>query len=87
MEVELQIFGQLSAADLAACAATCRAWRASASAPSLWAAVCQRRWPHGWPGAGEDGGAEGLPALDALHAGGQWREMYGLRRQVGWQCG
>lgn len=78
-EVEQQIFASLSSSDLAACMATCRAWRASAAAPALWRAACSRRWPHGGPPGGS------LPA--AQEAQGSWRGVYSSRRQVGLGAG
>lgn len=45
-EVESMIFARLSASELAACMATCRAWRQAASSPPLWNALIATRWRH-----------------------------------------
>lgn len=74
--VELQIFSQLSAAELAACMATCRAWRQSAAAPELWQVACEQRW--------RSGGSAGQ--LAALARQGRWLEVYRLRRRVRDAC-
>lgn len=73
-EVEQQIFAVLPTADLAACMATCRAWRASAAAPALWQAACTRRWLHGGPHNGRLSAGE--------EAQGSWHGVYIRRRQV-----
>lgn len=73
-EVEHQIFASLSTADLAACMATCRAWRASAAAPALWRAACARRWQHGGPPSGS------LSAVEEVQGG--WHALYIRRHQV-----
>lgn len=70
--VELQIFSQLTDLELAACMATCRAWRQSAAAPELWQAACERRWRSGGDTA----------QLAALACEGRWLQVYRLRRQV-----
>lgn len=70
--VELLIFSQLTASELAACMATCRAWRQSAAAPELWQAACEQRW--------RSCGSTGQ--LSALARQGHWLEVYRLRRQV-----
>jgi hypothetical protein len=73
-EVEQLVFSHLSAAELAACMATCRAWRAAAGADAVWAEACARRWRH----------VNEAPAQAAeLHRQGHWRQLYRLRRQVG----
>lgn len=72
---ELAVFSQLSAADLAACLATCRAWRAAAAAPKLWAGLARRRWRHGWERPRGE--------LAALLREERWLEAYRWRRQVG----
>ena len=70
-----------SARDLAACMATCRAWRASAASPVLWEAAARRRWRHGWDGAV----ADSIPAAAALlelQRQGHWQQAYAARRRV-----
>lgn len=70
-EVELHIFAKgLSAADLAACIATCRAWRQAAAAPELWRAHSAARWQHS------------SSAFAQLQREGRWLELYRERRKV-----
>ncbi|EFN56755.1 hypothetical protein CHLNCDRAFT_144213 [Chlorella variabilis] len=71
-EVAQQVFASLSAADLAACMATCRAWREAAACPPLWQSLAARRWQHG--------GTVGQ--LGALRRDGRWLELYRQRRQL-----
>jgi hypothetical protein len=71
-EVELHILSRLSAADLAACMATCRAWRQAAAAPELWRALSDARWRHG----------SRLGPTAQLQREGRWLEFYCERRKV-----
>ncbi|PRW50954.1 F-box only 21-like [Chlorella sorokiniana] len=73
-EVEHQIFASLPTSDLAACMATCRAWRASGAAPGLWRAACTRRWQHGGPPGGSLSPAE--------EEQGGWHGVYSRRCQA-----
>ncbi|KAL4444014.1 hypothetical protein ABPG75_011751 [Micractinium tetrahymenae] len=70
--VKLHIFSHLTAAKLAACMATCRAWRQSAATPELWQGACKRRW--------RSGATTGQ--LAGLARQGRWLEVHRLRRQA-----
>lgn len=84
-DVNAILFSQLpSARDLAACLATCRAWRTSAATPELWEAAARRRWRHGWdaPWGGAADAAPAVAALLELQRQGRWQQAYAARRQV-----
>ena len=72
-EVEQQVFSHLSAANLASCMATCRAWRGAAGADPVWREACARRWRHI---------SEAPSQVAELHRQGLWRQLYRRRRQV-----